>query len=377
MSQMIPVNRPLLDGNERKYLNECIDSGWVSSDGPFVSEFELRFAAQVNRKHAIAVSNGTSALDAAIEALGLASGDEVIMPTFTIISCINQIIRNGCIPVLIDSEMRTWNMKVEDIEARITSRTKAILVSHIYGLPVDLDPVLSLAERYGLRLIEDAAEMHGQNYKDRPCGSFGDISTFSFYANKHITTGEGGMILTDSDELAERCRSLRNLGFSPSRRFLHERLGWNLRMTNMQAALGLAQLERLDLFIRRKKRMGRMYSELLHDVPGVLLPVEKTSFAENIYWVYGVVIEAEQKLMAQEAMDLLARAGVATRPFFVPMHLQPILTSRGFFSCESHPVSEWISKKGFYLPSGTAIRDEEIEKVAEAVLSVLRPRLLS
>jgi perosamine synthetase len=239
---MIPVNEPLLDGNEEKYLIECIRSGWISSEGPFVQEFENRFAATVGRKHGIAVCNGSAALDASVAALGIGPGDEVIMPAFTIISCAAAIIRQGATPVLVDADPITWNMDVNQIETRITSKTRAIMVVHIYGLPTDMAPILLLADKHGLKIIEDAAEAHGQNYQNRPCGSFGDVSTFSFYPNKHVTTGEGGMILTDSEQLAERCRSLRNLCFQPGKRFVHEELGWNFRMSNLQAALGVAQL---------------------------------------------------------------------------------------------------------------------------------------
>jgi perosamine synthetase len=211
MPEFIPVNEPLIDGKEKQYLIECIESGWISSEGPFITEFEKKFASRMNRKHGIAVTNGTAAIDASVEALGIGPGDEVILPAFTIISCILQIIRSGAKPVLVDSDPTTWNMDINQIESKITARTKAIMVVHIYGLPVDLDQILQLAKKYRLKVIEDAAEMHGQTYKGNPCGSFGDISTFSFYPNKHLTTGEGGMILTDSDELAESCRSLRYL----------------------------------------------------------------------------------------------------------------------------------------------------------------------
>jgi len=213
MENFVPVNEPLLDGNERRYLLQCIETGWISSEGPFVREFENAFAARVQRKHGIAVCNGTAALDAAIEALGIGPGDEVILPAFTIISCIGQIVRCGAIPVLVDSDPVTWNMDASQIEAKITPRTKAIMIVHIFGLPVDVDPILDIARRYKLKVLEDAAQMHGQTYKGRPCGSFGDVSTFSFYPNKHVTTGEGGMIVTNDDQLAEDCRSLRNLCF--------------------------------------------------------------------------------------------------------------------------------------------------------------------
>mgnify|MGYP001191211010 CR=1 FL=1 len=247
----IPVNIPLLDGNEKKYLNECIDTGWISSEGKFVNQFEDQFANRLGRNYAIAVTSGTAALDVAIEALLIGPGDEVILPAFTIISCINQVIRSGATPVLVDSDPLTWNMNLQQVEEKITEHTKAILVVHIFGLPVDIDPILELAQKKNIKIIEDAAEMLGQTYNEKPCGSFGDISTFSFYPNKLVTTGEGGMIVTNDKQLADDCRSLRNLCFQPKKRFVHERLGWNYRMTNIQAALGLAQLERLDEFVQR------------------------------------------------------------------------------------------------------------------------------
>lgn len=371
MSDFIPVNAPLLNGNEKKYLVECIDTGWISSEGPFIKKFEEQFAARVDRKHGIAVCNGTAALDAAIEALGVGAGDEVILPAFTIISCIGQIIRCGAKPVLVDSNPITWNMDVTQIEAKITPRTKAIMAVHIYGLPVDMDPLLDIAQRYGLMILEDAAQMHGQTYKGRPCGSFGDISTFSFYPNKHITTGEGGMIVTNDDKLAEDCRSLRNLCFQSQKRFVHDRLGWNLRMTNMQAALGLAQLERLDEFVTKKRAMGRRYTEQLTELPDVQLPLDHTEYAENIYWVYGLVLADKNGFEAEKAMKLLAARGIGSRPFFYPMHKQPVLKKMGLFEGELYPVAERISRQGFYIPSGIALAKEQIEKVVKNVREIL------
>jgi perosamine synthetase len=371
MSDFIPVNEPLLDGNEKKYLLECIETGWISSEGPFIKKFEEKFAARVGRKHGIAVTNGTAAIDAAVDALGIGPGDEVIMPAFTIISCITQIVRCGAVPVLVDSDSKTWNMDVNQIETKISSRTKAIMVVHIYGLPVDMDPVLDVAKRYGLKVIEDAAEMHGQTYKGQPCGSFGDISTFSFYPNKHITTGEGGMIVTNDDNLAETCRSLRNLCFQPEKRFVHERLGWNLRMTNMQAALGLAQLERLDNFVSRKRAMGLRYTELLKGVQGLELPLNKTEYAENIYWVYGLLLNDSSGLNAEQAMKRLEEKGIGTRPFFYPMHQQPVLRRMGFFEDEHYPVAERLYHQGFYIPSGMALSDDQINFCADGLREVL------
>lgn len=371
---MIPVNEPLLDGNEKKYLLECIDTGWISSEGPFVERFEQAFARRVGRRHAVAAANGTAALDIAVEALAIGPGDEVILPTFTIISCIHQIVRAGATPVLVDSDPLSWNMDVEQVAAKITPRTKAIMAVHIYGLPVDMDPLLALADRHGLKLIEDASQMLGQTYKDKPCGSFGDISTFSFYPNKHITTGEGGMMATDDEELAERARSLRNLCFQPGKRFVHEHLGWNYRMTNLQAALGLAQLERLDEFVARKRFVGRRYRELLKDVPGLQLPLTETEFAENIYWVFGLVLDRTLAIDAASAMKRLSLNGVATRPFFWPMHRQPVLLNKGWFEQENYPVAENLAEQGFYLPSGLALSEGQMEQVADRVIRILNGR---
>lgn len=312
---MIPVNEPLLNGNESKYLLECIETGWISSEGPFITRFEREFAASVSRRHAIAVANGSMALDAGMMALGLEEGSEVILPSFTIISCAAAIVRAGCVPVAVDSDPLTWNIDPTKIEAAITPKTRAIMVVHIYGLPCDMAPINEIARRHNLKIIEDAAEMHGQTYNGQPCGSFGDVSIFSFYPNKHITTGEGGMIVTDSDAIADRSRSLRNLCFLPARRFVHEELGWNMRMTNMQAALGCAQLERLPEFVERKRAMGSLYTELLQDLPGIQLPLAETSYARNIYWVYGIVLKDEIDFDAAEAMKRLAAKGVAAALF--------------------------------------------------------------
>ena len=368
----IPVNAPLLDGNEAKYLAECVRTGWISSEGPYIRQFEEQFAARVGRRHAIAVTNGSAALDAAVAALDLGAGDEVILPSFTIISCASAVVRAGATPVLVDCDPQTWNMTAEAVAARLTSKTKAIMVVHIYGLPVDMDPLLALARQHGLRIIEDAAEMHGQTCRGRPCGSFGDISTFSFYPNKHVTTGEGGMLVTDDPALAERCRSLRNLSFKPEQRFVHDELGWNLRMTNLQAALGVAQLERLDEFVGRKRRMGARYTELLRGTPGLQLPLARASYAESIYWVYGVVLDDKVPFDAKAAMASLGKRGVGTRPFFWPMHEQPVFQRMGLFKNERHPVAERIARRGFYIPSGLALTETQIERAAQAVKELMR-----
>jgi perosamine synthetase len=274
--------------------------------------------------------------------------------------------------VVVDSDPITWNMAVGTIEAKITPRTKAIMVVHIYGLPVDMDPVLAIAERHGLVIIEDAAEMHGQTYKGKPCGSFGAISTFSFYPNKHITTGEGGMIVTDDADLVDRCRSLRNLCFQPHQRFVHEELGWNMRMSNLQAAVGVAQLERLDRFVDRKRQMGKYYTELLADIPGLQLPLAQTDYADNIYWVYGLVLDDAVPFDAAEAMRRLGEFKIGTRPFFWPMHQQPVLQRMGLFDQVACPVAERMARRGFYIPSGLALTAAQMEQVATALRAVMQ-----
>jgi perosamine synthetase len=367
----IPVNEPLLDGNEARYLAECVRTGWISSEGSFVQRLEEGFAARVDRKYGIAVCNGSVALDVAIAALGLGPGDEVILPSFTIISCAAAVVRAGATPVLVDSEPDTWNTTAERIAARITSRTKAIMIVHVYGLPVDMDPVLALAKQHGLQIIEDAAEMHGQTCKGRQCGSFGDISTFSFYPNKLVTTGEGGMVLTNDGRLAERCRALRNLCFQSGKRFVHEELGWNFRLSNLQAAVGVAQLERLDEFVARKRWMGGAYLERLADIRGLHLPLVRTPYAENIFWVFGLVLEDGVPFDAAQAMGRLAARGIGTRPFFWPMHEQPVFRRMGLFADEAHPNAARLSRRGFYLPSGLALTEAQIEHVVASVQEIM------
>lgn len=367
MHTAIPVNTPSLAGNEAKYLAECIETGWISSEGPFISQFEDKFSRYIGRAYGVAVANGSGALDIAVQALDIGAGDEVIMPTFTIISPAQSVVRAGAKPVLIDSDPLTWNMDVAQIESKITSKTKAIIVVHIYGLPVNMNPVIELASHYNLKVIEDAAEMHGQTYYDKKCGTFGNISVFSFYPNKHITTGEGGMVLTDDFNLSERCKKLRNLAFEPKgRRFVCEELGWNYRMTNMQAALGLAQLERIDEHINKKREIGKAYQDGLKDIKGYQLPLFETDYAKNIYWVFGMVAETEEK--CEETAKKLNEAGIGTRPFFWCMHEQPVFKKCGLFFKETYPVAEKIARNGLYLPSGLGISLNEVGEVVKNLL---------
>ncbi|HKC35126.1 MAG TPA: DegT/DnrJ/EryC1/StrS family aminotransferase [Chitinophagaceae bacterium] len=369
---MIQVNTPLLDGNEIEYVLKALKEGWISSEGPEVKKFEEQFSQKVGRKHGIAVSNGSVALDLAVIAAGIGPGDEVILPSFTIISPAAAIIRAGAKPVLIDSDLSTWNMNVDQIEEKITEKTKAIIVVHIYGLPADMNPILQVAKKYNLIIIEDAAEMHGQFYFSRPCGSFGHISTFSFYPNKHVTTGEGGMIVCNDDKIADRCRLLRNLGFNQERRFVHYELGWNYRITNLQCALGIAQLERLDFFIAKKRAMGKLYTELLMNIQDLIqLPLVRTEYSENIYWVFGVLLKEKVLFDAQEAIKKMALEGIGCRPFFYPMHLQPVFKKQNMFINEKYKISEIMGERGFYLPSGLALKEEEIITVADKLKKIL------
>jgi perosamine synthetase len=376
---MIPVNEPLLAQRELAYVTECMRTGWISSAGRFIDEFEKRWAAYCGRRHGIAVSNGTVALQVAAACLGLKPGDEVIMPTFTIISCALAVVYNGGVPVFVDCDPRTWCMDVDQVKSKITERTRAIMPVHIYGHPVDMDPILDLAERHGLAVVEDAAEVHGAEYLSgrgtthpawRRCGSFGTLSCFSFYANKLITTGEGGMVLTDDTELAEKTRSLRNLCFQANRRFYHEELGFNFRLTNLQAALGLAQLERIEEIIARKRWMGQEYNRRLADIKGLQLPVEE-SWARNVYWMYGIVLSEETAMDAAVLAQRLKPRGIETRPFFLGLHEQPVFHQRGLFLEERYPVAERIARQGLYLPSGLALTPEQISQVCEAVHEVL------
>jgi len=376
---MIPVNEPLLNDRDLQYVTECIQTGWISSAGRFIDEFEEKWAAYCGKKYGVAVSNGTTALHVAVGCLDLKPGDEVIMPTFTIISCAMAVVTQGGIPVWVDCDPKTWCLDVSQIEAKITSRTRAIMPVHIYGHPVDMDPILDLARKYHLKVIEDAAEAHGAGYlsgrhSDHPvwkrCGGMGDINTFSFYANKLITTGEGGMLITNDEQLAEKARSLRNLCFKAERRFYHTELGYNYRLTNLQAALGLAQLERFEAILAKKRWMGHAYTENLKDIKGLQLPVEE-AWARQIYWMYGLVLDESWSMDAVEFARRLQNMGVQTRPFFLGMHQQPVFSEQGLFLGEHYPVAERIARQGLYLPSGLALTESQLAEVCEIVKKIL------
>ena len=375
---MIPVSEPVLAGREAEYVTECLQTGWISSNGRFIEAFEASWAEYCGRRFGVAVANGTVALQLAVAALGIGPGDEVILPSFTIISCVLSVVYAGATPVLVDSDPATWCMDVPAIEAKITNRTRAIMPVHIYGHPVDMDALNRVASRHGLAVIEDAAEAHGAEYLStdsdpsgwRRCGGFGELSCFSFYANKLVTTGEGGMVVTDDEGLADRLRSLRNLAFEPGRRVLHRELGFNFRMTNVQAAIGLAQAEQIDQTVARKRAIGRRYAAALSQLPGIRLQPER-EWARSVYWMNGLVLERSTGLDARALAERLRRLGVDTRPFFLGMHRQPALHDRGLFVDEAYPVADEIAEQGLYLPSGVGLTDEQVDRVVGAVREAL------
>ncbi len=372
IKSFIPVNEPLIGEREKELVNECLNTGWVSSEGPFVEEFEEKFSNLVNRKFGISCSNGTAALEIAVKALNIGPGDEVILPSFTIISCSNAIVKCGAKPIPVDVNPETWTMEIDQVNSAINSKTKAIMAVHIYGLPVDIDPLINLAKLHNLFLIEDAAEMIGGDYKGKPCGSFGDISTVSFYPNKTITTGEGGMILTNDKNIAQRCSSLRNLCFQPEKRFVHEEIGWNYRMSNIQAALGLAQLERIREIIKKKIWIGQLYDELLGDIDQFNTQSKVQPYSRNIYWVYGITVKKDFG-NSEKIRSCLSKFKIGSRPFFYPIHLQPIYLKMNIFKKNlSLPVSEFLYEQGFYIPSGIALNEEQIRSVSYILKKIIR-----
>jgi perosamine synthetase len=366
---VIPVCEPLIGDNVAPLVKTCVDSGWVSSEGSYIREFEAKWAAYCGVEHGIAVANGTCALQIAVAALRLPPGSEIILPSFTIISCAIAILEAGCVPVLVEAEPDTWNMNLDEVEAKITPRTRAIMPVHMFGHPVDMRRLMEIAERHDLRVVEDAAESHGAESHGLRVGGIGDMGCFSFYANKIITTGEGGMVVTNDAALAERCRSLRNLCFIPERRFLHKEIGHNYRLTNIQAAIGVAQCERVERHIAHKRWMAKAYRERLSNLP-IALPVER-NWAKNVYWMYGVVLDDDIPFDAVEFAKRLRARGVDTRPLFLGMHEQPVLQERGLFANERYPVTERLARRGLYLPSGLTLTRAQVDEVCDAVRAVL------
>jgi len=369
----IPVNIPKLYSKEKKNIIECLKTNWISSEGKFVREFENNFSKFNSRKYGIAVSSGTAALEVALKSLNLKKNSEVIIPSFSIISTALCVIKCGLKPILVDCNLFTWNVDAAEVIKKITKKTSAIILTHIYGLPVDLSTVLKVAKKKNIKIIEDAAEVIGLKYKNKMCGSFGDISTFSFYANKHITTGEGGMIVTNSKTLYLKCKSLRNLSFSSSYydRYNHDDIGWNYRMTNLQAALGCGQLISINKIIKRKREIGNLYYKNLKNNNKVILQQNTNNYSNNIYWVFGILLKKETKIKRNLLMKKLLKYKIDTRPFFLSMNKQKIFNKMKLFKKESMPISEYLSKNGFYVPSGLGISNKEIKYVCEILNKVL------
>jgi perosamine synthetase len=369
---VIPVNIPLITDEDREAVNKSLLDGWISGDGPVIQEFERAIASQVGRKHGVAVSNGSDAIELALRVLNLNPGDEVILPTFTIISCLAPILRAGLVPVFVDADSETWNMRTDLLRDVLSEKTRAILVVHIYGIATDMSRVMKFARENDLRVIEDSAEAHGVFFRDQPCGSFGDLSTFSFYANKNVTTGEGGMVLTDDSQLAEQLRYFRNLTFLESRRFVHEDLGWNMRLSSLQAALGTSQSKRIEDSLVRRRFIADRYREALQSLKGIRFQADQYEGNKNGYWVFGVVLDSHSRFPnAEAAMAAFAEEGVGTRPFFFPLHQQPLISRYPHRTVGEYPVSENLGVNGFYLPNGLGMSDSDLDRAVSIASEVL------
>lgn len=358
----IPISEPNLCGNEKKYVIDCLDSTWISSKGKYIEKFEKNFSSYVGTKYASSCSNGTNALHLIMSALGLKKGDEVILPTLTFVSSANSILYNNASPVFVDSDADSWNLDVNKVESLITKKTKAIMAVHLYGNPVDLDPLLEICEKNDLYLIEDTAEALGSEYKGKKAGSIGDISAFSLYGNKTITTGEGGMILSDNEELIEKINIYKDQGKSKDNPYWHEIVGYNYRMTNIQAAIGVAQLENIDFFVRKKREIADYYKKNLTSNK-LIHPIENEN-TKNTYWMYSILLKEESKIKRGVLRDRLLAEGIETRSFFCPMHELPIYLS---YSKERYPVAEFLSRRGINLPSSTKLTKSQVEYVCDKI----------
>ncbi len=360
----LPLTEPSLGADELRYLSDCIQSGWVSSAGPFVQAFETAFAGFCGVSHAVATASGTAALHLALLALGVGPGDEVLVPTLTFVATANAVSHTGALPVFIDSERNSWTIDPDQLEKAITPRTKAVIPVHLYGHPAEMDRILEVAARHQLAVIEDASEAHGARYKGKRVGGLGDVAAFSFYGSKIITTGEGGMVVTDRADLAEKMQVLRDHGRSRENRYEHPVRGFNYRMSNVQAALGLAQMKRIDEHVTAKRRIAQAYGQALCNIPGLTLPPQAT-WAENVYWLYSILVD--KRLFGATRDGLVSKLwnlGIEARPIFFPLHRQPI-----YQTGQSLPVAEQLAEQGISLPSSTRLGDQELERVVQAILS--------
>lgn len=361
--KFIPVAHPVLDGNEAKYVMECLESSWISSVGPFIDRFEARFADFCGLPNAVACSSGTTALHLALLALNVGPGDEVIVPTLTYVAAPNAVRYCGAQPVFVDSEPDTWNLDPNQIEARITRKTRGIVVVHLYGHPAEMDPILEVAKRHGLFVLEDAAEALGAEYRGCRVGTFGDAATFSFFGNKVITTGEGGMVVTRSKELADKVRLLRGQAMDPTRRYWFPVIGYNYRLTNLQAAVGLAQMERIITRLAERRRVAEWYYHHFMPLGKYLqLPVERT-WVRHSFWLYSVLLRDPVKLERDKFMLALSEAGIETRPIFYPMHQLPSHREVN----GNYPVAESVARRGISLPTHSLLTEEDIQYIASRV----------
>jgi perosamine synthetase len=361
---VIPVNQPFISKSDAIAVYKAVKSGWVSSSGHQINLFEDSLKKLIKKKYCSLVSSGTAALEIAIKALGLKKNDEIIMPNFTIISNLLAVVKQNLKPVLIDCDMNSWNMKIDEVEKSITKNTRAIMAVHIYGYPLNTKRLLKICKKNKIFLIEDAAEMIGHEIKNKPCGFYGHISTFSFYANKHITTGEGGAILTNSLQLDNKIKSLRNLCFGKINRYNHSEIGWNYRFTNIQAALGLNQIKRIKSIIKKKIFIGKQYYKYLKNNKNIYIQKPKLDNIQNVYWVVGILIK-NKKILAQKLQKKLKKFGIETRSFFWPMNKQIITKKLKLKFNKKYPNSEYLSKYGFYLPSGINIKKKQIKMICE------------
>jgi perosamine synthetase len=372
-SDFIPVCEPLLGGRELEYVTKAVSGGWISSSGSYVAEFEREFAKYLGVPCAVTTTSGTTALHLALVAAGIGPGDEVIIPAFTMIASAFAVCYTGAKPVFVDAEASSWNIDAKLIEAKVTAKTRAIMPVHIYGHSCEMDQIQRVADAHGLLVIEDAAEAIGSRYKGRLCGSIGDMSCFSLFANKLITTGEGGMVVARDDRFVERLRYYKNLCFplDGSRRYVHEDIGFNYRMPNVLAAIGLGQLERTNFYLECRRSNAARYNALLGGQRGITTPPE-ASYTLNSYWMYSILIGADFGLGRDEVMAQLKSVGIETRSFFVSMHRQPALAKFGCDVSGAYPVTDELAKTGLYLPSSSGLTDAQIERIAGALLSLRR-----
>jgi perosamine synthetase len=355
-----PVYQPSLNGNEKKYVNECLDSSWISGKGKFINEFETNFAKYIDAKHATTVCNGTVALHLALEALGIGEGDEVIVPTLTYIASVNAITYTGAKAVFVDSLEDTWQMDFKDVEKKITTSTKAIMCVHLYGHPCDMKNLVEVAKNNSLFLIEDCAEAIGSIYEGKHVGTFGDVATFSFYGNKTITTGEGGMVVTNDETLHERLVHLKGQGLAKYREYWHDAIGYNYRMTNICAAIGLAQLEKIDEILSKKHQIANWYNEALKGTQ-YELHIESENVVHS-YWMCTVLIP--EGIDRHALKVFLMENGIETRPMFYPIHTMPIYSQK----YEKHQVAEGLARRGMNLPSYPGLGKEDINEIVAVIM---------